>query len=72
MRFISLGIKTLALTQKQGMFLTIQTEGAKDSLTGSQRQTSDQDMLPHLATRTPFDAPHDECLRFFSLRIKII
>ena len=65
-----MGIKTLAHTQKQGMFLPIQTEGAKDSLTGSQRQTSDQDMSPHLATRTPFEAPHVECLRFFSLKIK--
>jgi hypothetical protein len=52
------------------MFLPIETEGAKASLTGSQRQTSEQDMSPHLATRTPFEAPHGKSLRFFSLKIK--
>jgi hypothetical protein len=69
-RFISVRIKTEAHTEKQGMFLPIQTEVAKDSLTGSQRQTTYQDMSPHLASRAPFEAPHVERLRFFSLKIK--
>jgi hypothetical protein len=52
------------------MFLSIQTEGAKGSFNRLQRQTTYQDMSPHLARRTPFEAPHVECLRFFSLKIK--